>query len=454
MRHKTKAGWVVLACAATLMLFRLGEPGFDESEPRYVFDECYQAFTANRYVAGDGNAWEQTATVDDMRAFQTIDVSPTTRYEWTHPPAAKLAMAGLIATFGFHPAAYRLGSVVAGLVLLLVFWRLAQRIVGASAGLVALALVATDGLFLILSRTAMSDIYVSAAIIAAMYAMYRFWTDPAPRPRWLFVAGLALGIGIASKWSAAPALVGCAIASLPAVARCRRLLASWLVGFALLPAAVYLTAYLPYLAAGHSLADLWELHGDMWEFHRGLSQVHPDSSPWYSWPLAGTPVRFYAAHGPGVSRTITAIGNPVLWGLFLPSLCYVALRFVAARRPSDLVILLAVGSTWLPWAFVDRAGFVYYFMPAMPFATLAVVIALRDLGHALGTRTRPLPAVFAIVCLGFSAAYYPSWTALPRQTRVPARPVATVISEGPPQRPMDPPSSTPHRAGPRWQSHA
>src|SRR5690348_15985819 len=90
---------LAVALCALVYVFRLDEPPgrlFGENgRPVYVYDECYQAFTAHRYVTGDPNAWNPRATKADQEAWERDDVTPETAYEWTHPPTAKL----LIATF-------------------------------------------------------------------------------------------------------------------------------------------------------------------------------------------------------------------------------------------------------------------------------------------------------------------------------------------------------------------
>ena len=78
------AGPCVFVIALVTLCVRLDQPR------TYVHDECYQAFTAGRLVAGDHNIWNPYATDVDARKFKAKDMTKWTRYEWVHPPGAKL----------------------------------------------------------------------------------------------------------------------------------------------------------------------------------------------------------------------------------------------------------------------------------------------------------------------------------------------------------------------------
>src|SRR5215470_17828402 len=103
---------LVIGLMALVLMFRLDDPPGDrvsgDGKPTYVHDECYQAFTAHRYAAGDPNAWNPRGSRREAAAFDSSDMTATAAYEWTHPPTAKLVMAAFIRLFGFVPVAYRL----------------------------------------------------------------------------------------------------------------------------------------------------------------------------------------------------------------------------------------------------------------------------------------------------------------------------------------------------------
>src|SRR5689334_12116741 len=69
----------------------------------FYFDEVYHGFTATRYLHSDISAYDPWAKPPPGMAF-----------EWTHPPLAKLIMAGFMAVLGENAVGWRIGSVIFG----------------------------------------------------------------------------------------------------------------------------------------------------------------------------------------------------------------------------------------------------------------------------------------------------------------------------------------------------
>lgn len=426
-RLLSRLSGLVFLAAVGLLLYRLGEPPVGphppEAGPAYVHDECYQAFTAHRYALGDPNAWNPYATREDMAAVTRDDMTRWTTYEWVHPPSAKLVMAGFIRALGFTPTAFRLGSVVFGLLTLALLWRLAIRMRGPVFGLLALVLLASDGMWFVFSRVAMNDIYVTGCVTAAMYAAWRFWTGTGHRAAWLVASGAAFGLGITMKWNAAPVFLGMAVLTLGRIVHGRvrgtdrgrpflSLLAAWGVGYVLAPPLLYLLSYGPYLLAGRGLSDLAGLHEQIWHYHRSLKAAHSQGSPWWQWPLLTQPVWLFSSPSERGSHVIYALGNPLLWWLFLPSVAYVAFRYVRRREPADGLILCGFLGAWLPWAFVGRVAFIQYLLPGVPFGVLAVATLFQD----VAARWRPRVAgAYALLCVAAFLHFYPILSAWPVQ---------------------------------------
>lgn len=421
-----RRAWLLpVAAAIGLWSYRLGDPpsGYAPGSLLYVHDECYQAFTAHRYARGDRNAWDPRASREALERFDTSDLRPGATYEWVHPPTAKLVMAGLIAVFGFSPPVFRAGSVVFGALLLLGVGLLAYRMRGPRHALVATSLLACDGMVFVLSRTAMNDIYVTAALCFACYAVYRFWIEGRERHRWLVASGALFGLALSIKWSAAALATGFAAITLgrivhegwtghhpgPALARA---LGCWVASFLVALPAVYLLSYVPYFAAGYGWDDLVVLHREMSYYHSHLRAVHPQSSPWYSWPWLGKPVWLFVHRTPQEVRSIHALGNPLLWWSFVPALIYVGVRYGRRRVPADGLILCGFLGVWLPWAVIGRVAFVQYLLPAVPFGVLAIATVLHDL-TARWPRLRLVPAL-AVVCAAATLFhFYPILSAHP-----------------------------------------
>ena len=102
-------------------------------------------------------------------------------------------------------------------------------------------------------------------------------------------------------------------------------------------------------------------------------------SSWPSWPLLMRPVWFlFDKIGDDRISAVVLLGNPlVLW----PALLAIALclhDWIATRSRDAFLILAFYFGPWLAWALLPRTlGFLYYYMPAATFASLALVYALR-----------------------------------------------------------------------------
>lgn len=423
-----RAGWVVLAVAALVYTYRLGDPPSSYravgAPPVYVHDECYQAFTANRYVRGDRSAWDPRAGREKAELFDKRDMTENTTYEWIHPPLAKLVMAAGIGMFGFEPFAYRIGGVLMALLAMFAVWRLGLRMAGPAYALLALGILAVDGMVFSMARVAMNDIYVTGFSACVLLVVYRFWTDDKHRARWLYAVGALLGLALASKWNAMPLWLGVIVLSAGKIgwdARQRVLRGkalafhgvAWVVGLLALPLAVYMMSFIPYFANGYSWHDFVVLNKEIIHYNRTLRATHSRSSVWYTWPLVTRPVWMFLHNQGDTSRVIYAMGSPALWWLFLPALAWTAVRWVRERLPADGVILVGFCAFWLPWAFIGRVTFMQYLLPAVPFGALAVARLVTDAATALGKRGRWVPLGYAGVCVALFVWFYPIWTGLP-----------------------------------------
>ncbi len=265
-----------------------------------------------------------------------------------------------------------------------------------------------------------------------------------PAPLWRpyrFAAGLALGAGIATKWSAITAIVTViALGLLWEVTRRRRAgmrspivraLTAEGFGFVIflliVPAVVYFLSYTGYFAHfGWDLGGWAELQGAIASFHADLPTVdasgqptHAYLSPAWQWILLRRPVYYYADYGSdGVRQVIYANGNPaIFWGSIL-AIPYVAYAWLRKRDWRAGFVVVAIAGLYLPWFLVSRPQFLFYATPITPFLVLACVYAIRDLAevHVAGSRSRPyLPvaAGFVVASVLLFAWFWPTLTAAP-----------------------------------------
>lgn len=189
-----------LAVALSVVAVAAGLPGLSElgvtwDEPRYFQSvERMQEWTAR---AARGELGEVLAP-ESIRAAWDVD-----RFFNPHPPAYKIGMALTEAVFGGwigQPAAYRLSSLlVFGLLVgLLTAWT--TRLVGSTAGLAA-------GLSLLLMPRVFGHAHFGATDMPLTLAWYAgtmglFFYIRNGRHRWVVLAGLAFGLGMATKFTA------------------------------------------------------------------------------------------------------------------------------------------------------------------------------------------------------------------------------------------------------------
>jgi len=119
---------------------------------------------------------------------------------------------------GVSETAARFPSALAGLALALMTWAIGRRWVGASAGVVAGAIVATSFGYFTIAHASLPDLPLAAFITLATWALFEAGApavdgagpDDRTRRWWMLLAGLAIGLGMLTKGPVAlilPALV-------------------------------------------------------------------------------------------------------------------------------------------------------------------------------------------------------------------------------------------------------
>ena len=95
------------------------------------------------------------------------------------------------------------------------------------------------------------------------------------------------------------------------------------------------------------------------------------------------PIRYYVPHefiinATGASPSIRSIGNPILWWGGLVSIVLVAHQSIA-RRNAALAFLVAGYLLYMVmWIPITRYQFIYYYMPALYLAFLALAAMLDE----------------------------------------------------------------------------
>lgn len=391
---------VIAAAFYLLALWRLSEP------PKQIFDEVHHVRTAMEFVVGDNP------------------------HEWTHPHLSKLLQAGSLALAGerFDPSdsawspdqimesraalAWRLPSVLFGSLALLGVYALARALFrNRAVATLAMLLLALDGVFFVMSRIAMTNIFTVCFIVWAAWAAWR-WAEE-QQARHVYAAGLFLGLALATRWSSLYAYALLVLFVLAdGVGRWQKTgfsarffggrAALFVSAFLLLPLAVYAATYVPYILQGgggegtvaqkllqwdfngHGWGKVLSMQGDMYRYHSELRAEHSYNSPAWSWPLMLRPVwYFYEQSGaPGEEKVsaIWCIGNAFLWWAIVPTMAVGTWVAVRARRANlGLLCLLGFGQ-WFCWLAKARGlNFMHYIFEVMPFVCVALACFLVTL---------------------------------------------------------------------------
>jgi dolichyl-phosphate-mannose-protein mannosyltransferase len=439
--------------AAALRFTHLSYP------PERVFDEVYYTKSACIFL-GYPNDRCDVKTADE-KAFreQRNDTAA-----WVHPPLGKWAIALGELSAGTDTFGSRISAAMAGTATVILLALIAQLLFRSpiwtfTGGL----LLAVENLNFVLSRTGMLDIFVTFWIVLGLLFMLfdRRWierrtpepppgdvpADDAVRPRlpsplwrpWRFAAGVALGAGLATKWSA---LTGIAAAIFLAymweASRQRRYrlprplrrtvsieTLGVVLAFVVVPASIYVVSYVPwFLHFGWNLNTWATMQRLMFDFQAGLRSTEEpnlDKSAAWQWLLLWRPVVFYGVSGSGMNRFIYANGNPaIFWGSFV-AVPYAA--FSWTRRHDWLAgfIVVTVLALYLPWFLSSHPGFLFYAGPLTPFLVLACVYGLRSLSEYTTTTEagkpihplRPVAVLFVAIAAGLFVFFWPTLTGGP-----------------------------------------
>jgi dolichyl-phosphate-mannose-protein mannosyltransferase len=367
-------GWagpvLIMIFGGFLRFYRLSQPD------AVVFDETYYVPDANS-ILHHGVELNHVSNVNSLLVAGNPHIFRQVNGQWgelvAHPPLGKIMMAFGQWVFGLTPFGWRFVVALVGTVSILMVARIARRMTRSTMlGCIAGLLLALDGLELVLSRTAILDIFVMFWVLAAFgllvidrdHTIARLQAAAAAGPndiagpklgiRWLRVAaGLCLGAACASKWNGVwfiLAFAGLAIAWDMGARRAAGY-TNWLAGglrsdvkwlpawFIAAPAIVYTASWSGWFATSDGYDRNWAaLHGnhspiwstiDSWyqynhwmlSFGLGLTTSQSYKSNPLGWLVLARPISFYwCAHGVkgcnlsanNVSEVL-AIGTPLLW---------------------------------------------------------------------------------------------------------------------------------------------
>jgi dolichyl-phosphate-mannose--protein O-mannosyl transferase len=345
----------ILLFSALTRFINLGRPA------ELVFDEVYYVDGAKDYLAHGVEL--------DKGAAEFI----------VHPPVGKWAIALGIKVFGDNPFGWRFAAALIGTLSILLIYLIAKQLFKSEfISVVAAALMALDGLHLVMSRTALLDIFLSFFILLAFYLLIK---------EKLWWAGVVFGLALGTKWSAIYVLAAVGIYLL--ITSRRYLLTP--IQFGVLPLMVYIASWFGWFLSAdgwsrnsksNPLASLINYHREILNFHTGLTTDHSYQASAWNWLVLGRPTSFFyddpkSCGADSCSQEVLAIGTPILWWAGLVAIFVAIGYFIYRREKSNGLILLFLLSSYLPWlAFPERTTFFFYAIAFQPFLILCIGFVL------------------------------------------------------------------------------
>jgi dolichyl-phosphate-mannose-protein mannosyltransferase len=425
------AGPLLVTAFGTFLRFdRLSTP------PSIVFDETY--YVGDAYgILRHGVEINHVKNINTLLAQGKTNIFAPGGELVVHPPLGKIMIAVGEWLFGLTPFGWRFTVALLGSLAILMTARIARRMTRSTLlGCVAGLLLALDGLELVMSRTALLDIFVMfwvlaafgclvidrdrarARIAAAAVAGTADLAGPNLGVRWWRVlAGVCLGLSVASKWNGIwylPAFALLALAwdvgarraagfTTPWRGALRRDVAWMPVSFVLAPLAAYLASWSGWFASPYGYDRNWAaLHGNttpvwsaldsLYEYNRymlqfglGLTTGHPYKSQPWTWLFISRPVSFFYATPktcgvPSCSQEVLAIGTPLIWYASVPAILACLAWWLIRRDWRAGAVLLGLAAGLLPWfwfAWHDhRTEFYFYAVAFDPFLVIAITLCL------------------------------------------------------------------------------
>lgn len=360
------------------------------------FDEIYHARTAYEFTQG----------------LHT--------YEWTHPPLGKVFIMFGVLLFGMVPFGWRIAGTVFGIIMLPCIYVFAKKLFSKTwLAAVTIILFAADFMHFAQTRIATIDVFVTLFIILMNYFMYLYINRSFYDRKFskvilpLALSGVAMGFGVASKWTGCYAGCGLAVIFFADLYRRyreykyaqadpkgqtngishntvintfpKRTMQTILlcgVFFIIVPCIIYVLSYIPFVSnAGNTLIErVIQNQESMLSYHANLVSEHPYSSTWIEWPVMTRPIWYYShTVSDTVAEGISSFGNPIIWWAGIPAFFYMI--YVAIRDVDKKAMYILVGyiAQFLPWVFVTRTTYIYHYFPSVPFVILMVVYSIKKL---------------------------------------------------------------------------
>ena len=363
-------------------------------------------------------------------------------FERTHPPLGKyFVMLGML-IFGVNPFGWRIVGALFGVAMIPIMYLFGLKIFKKRFFAFCTAfLMMFDFMHFVQTRISTIDVYVTFFVILMYYYIYDYFIKKPYKVGLkkslvpLFLCGLMLGIGTATKWIAMYGAVGLMlifiITKLDEIACYTayrkyglssdlfskfwsryfiKTALSCVVFFIIVPSVIYFASYTSImLVPGNGVKEFFNNQAHMYNFHNELNIKHSYSSPWWSWPIMVKPIWFYgskALAAEGLTSSIICMGNPLIWWFSIPAL--ITGIIMAIRRKDRYMIVPILGALfqYIPWMVVRRMAFIYHYFSVLPFLII-IMVYLMKIFYEYGKIARRVIYIYLILTALLFVMFYP-----------------------------------------------
>jgi len=239
------------------------------------------------------------------------------------------------------------------------------------------------------------------------------------KKQWWYLAlsGICMGAAVSCKWSGFYGAAGLAVIWLWIMLMAWRQghleskavvkICSWCVMFfAIVPFVIYAASYIPYVALDPELGyaeRVIQNQVNMFRYHSSLTQVHPQSSKWFQWPLIGLPVWYSRLITGEQCELVMLLGNPALWFPGIAAFFDTIYEWSESKEAKLGFLVVMFLAPILPWMLISRYAFLYHYFPSLPALALMLGLSLERRGK----KGMLILGAIAVASVGLFVLFYP-----------------------------------------------
>ena len=343
-------------------------------------------------------------------------------YAHVHPLFGTSIMALFMGIFGVSPFGWRIAGAFFGVLLVPLFYCLIKEVFDETKYCFLGTLYLCIGfLHLTTSRIGTLEPFSVFFILAMYYFMLKYYNSydyDTPYSRqllYLFLSGLMMALGFATKWTVCYSAIGLAILFFVHLYKryklskkvrtyleseecleeekedCKRvhnlfydhlpsLFIYCVLIFIVMPIVIYFLVYriTPVWRDGWSIKNVIDQTIGIFDYHKNLDATHPYQSMWYEWLVDARPTWYYIGND-AYTHTIACFSHPLLTWMGFIGILYTIMDFFLYRSKTTFIIIVGYLTAFLPWVLVTRCVFAYHFYPTSFFMLLSILYLFKSI---------------------------------------------------------------------------